>query len=339
MLRRLLSRRLLMALAVSVLVHLWLVGGTELSLPDWEAQRDRIEVTLAPPPPKPKPVAPVKAPEPPAPKPAVKKPRERPIPPPEPPKPVVEPPAEPVAAAPVAPAALLEPPAPPPPTAMEPLPPVEEEPPPVITPPKRVEIEFSGFNGGKGRGRQTFELLADGHYRLTAEMSMPVLLFISGSIEQSSEGLVTASGLQPLTFRQKTTGGKPQTANFDWSASKVKLDTGKRVDDLDLPPGTQDFISFMYQFMFVPPLQDMRINMITGKKLRTYLYEFEGEETLNTKMGPLRTVHIGRSTGDGEEKTELWLAMDHRHLPVRIRKTEKDGAAIDLVANRLEITE
>lgn len=334
--RRLCSRRLLWALAVSLLVHLLMVSETEFNLPDWSLDQDRIEVTLAPPP-APKPL-PQKASQPEQPKKAkpvaAKKPRPVPLPPmPQPtvtaPSPVAEPPplteAQPV-------------------TAAEPVPEfvapvVEEEPAPVISPPKRVEIEFGGFNGGKGRGKQTFEFMPDGHYKLSAEMSMPVILFISGSIEQSSEGLVTPAGLQPVAFRQKTTGGKPQLASFDWTANRVTLDTGKRVDILDLPPGTQDFLSFMYQFMFVPPLEQMRLNVVTGKKLKTYVYEFEGEESLPTKMGPLQTWHIGRSGGDGDEKTEIWLAVEHRNLPVRIRKTEKDGSAIDLIATRLNITE
>ncbi len=332
--RRLCSRRLLWALAVSLLVHLLMVSETEFSLPDWSMDQDRIEVTLAPPPvPKPlpqktsQPVQPKKA------KPAAV-PKPRPAPP-----PVTQPPVTaPVVAMPTLTEAEPAPSPEPPPETFAPVV-AEEEPAPVVSPPKRVEIEFGGFNGGKGRGKQTFELMPDGHYKLSAEMSMPVILFISGSIEQSSEGLVTPTGLQPIAFRQKTTGGKPQLANFDWTASRVTLDTGKRTDVLDLPPGTQDFLSFMYQFMFVPPLEQMRLNVVTGKKLKTYVYEFEGEESLPTKMGPLQTWHIGRSGGDGDEKTEIWLAVEYRHLPVRIRKTEKDGSAIDLIAIRLNITE
>ncbi len=337
MIRRLLSRRLVWAIAASLLVHLWIVTGAEFSLPDWAVEQNRIEVTLAPVPVQKPPSPVVTAPEPPKAKPvAAKKPRT--IPPPvvsQPPPKVEE--SAPVTTSAVATPAVAEAKAP----VIEDSTPVvaEEEPAPVVAPPKRVEIEFGGFNGGKGRGKQVFELLPDGRYKLSAEMSMPVVLFISGSIEQSSEGLVTASGLQPLAFRQKTTGSKPQQAGFDWAANRVTLDTGKRTDVLDLAPGTQDFLSFMYQFMFVPPLEQTRINIVTGKKLKTYVYDFEGEETLQTKMGALRAWHIGRSSGDGDEKTEIWLAAEHRYLPVRIRKTEKDGSAIDLVATRLEIIE
>ncbi len=338
--RWLYGRRLLLALAVSLLVHLLMVAGTEFSLPDWAQDQDHIVVTLAPLPP-PKPV------EKPAPKPIVQaqpkptKARKANPKPPEPeplpsaPEPVAQPApvstAPVVAAAPVAPLPVAEP-------APE-LAPIPDEPVAIPSPPKRVEIEFSGFNGSKGNGKQLFELTDDGHYKLSGEMSMPVVLFISGSIEQHSEGLVTPKGLQPVTFQQKTTGSKRQLANFDWTTNRVTLDTGKRTDVLDLPPGTQDFLSFMYQFMFIPPLDDMRLNIVTGKKLKTYLYEFEGEESLPTKMGALHTVHIARTTNDGDEKTELWLAVDHRHLPVRIRKTDKDGASIDLIATRLNIIE
>jgi hypothetical protein len=333
MLRRLVSRRLLWALAASLLVHLWMVAGAEFGLPDWSVEQDRIEVTLAPPPSPKLPPRAADKPEPPKAKPVPAK--------------RIPPPPPPIVPAPLPATSATPPMVETPPVGEVPMPvteevaPVvaEEEPAPVVAPPKRVEIEFAGFNGGKGKGKQVFELLPDGHYKLSAEMSMPVMLFISGSIEQSSEGLVTSSGLQPVAFRQKTTGSKPQQASFDWAANRVTLDTGKRTDVLDLPPGTQDFLSFIYQFMFVPPLEQMRINIVTGKKLKTYVYEFEGEESLQTKMGALRTWHIGRSSADGDEKTEIWLAVEYRYLPVRIRKTEKDGSAIDLVATRLNITE
>lgn len=336
--RRLCSRRLLWALAVSLLIHFLMVSGIEFSLPKWSS--DRIEVTLAPPARKAAPATgqpelshtmPL----------AARKPR--PVPPPvasEPPPVAPMPVAAPTMAGEASPPAETEHVPAAAPVAEEAAPAIAEEEPAPATPlPKRVEIEFAGFNGGKGKGKQTFELTPDGHYKLSAQMSMPVLLFISGSIEQSSEGLITPKGLQPATFYQKTTGSKPQLANFDWAANRVTLDTGKRTDALDLPPGTQDFLSFMYQFMFSPPLDEMRLSIVTGKKLKTYVYEFEGEETLQTKMGALRTLHIGKSTVDSDEKTELWLAADHRYLPVRIRKTEKDGSAIDLIAIHLNIVE
>lgn len=338
----LLSRRLLWAIFISAALHFLLVFNASILLPDWSVSDQPIEVSLAPTPqppetkpepqpqkltsrtkavprskavPKPLPVPQQPSPPPPAATPSIGQ---------------ADTPVPEAAPTPVAEAPLAE---------QQPLPPIPDEPIAVPPAPKHVEIEFRGLGGSKGMGKQVFDQDENNRYRLTGEMSMPLFLFVSGTIEQHSEGLITPQGLQPLNFRQKITGNKPQTAAFDWDTHHVVMDTGKRTDTLDLLPGTQDMLSFMYQFMFVPPLDEMRMTLVTGKRLRTYVYTFEGEEPLDTKMGTLHTVHIGKNGSEGDEKTELWLAADYRYLPVRIRRTEKDGSVIDLVATRLTLTE
>ena len=113
------------------------------------------------------------------------------------------------------------------------------------------------------------------------------------------------------------------------------MQNGKKTKTAPLVEGTQDLLSFMYQFMFVPPLEQMQLSIASGKKLGTYDYGFEGEETLSTKMGDLSTVHIFTSRGDSDEKTELWLALDYYYLPVKVRQTEKDGSVIEQIATRI----
>lgn len=193
-----------------------------------------------------------------------------------------------------------------------------------------------GNKGSKGSGKQTFTHTDNGRYVVTSELSIPIFLF-SASIEQRSEGLITPTGLQPSAYRQKVTAKNPQIATFDWANKKISMDSGKRVDVAELPAATQDRLSFMYQFMFEPPLNEMQLSMTDGKKLKTYLYQFEGEDTLSTKMGDLRTWHIAKISRDNDAKTELWLALDYRYLPVRIRVTEKDGSATDLIVSNLKV--
>ena len=41
---------------------------------------------------------------------------------------------------------------------------------------------------------------------------------------------------------------------------------------------------------------------------------FEGEETLSTEMGDVRTLHIANVKATSDEKTELWLAVDYRNF-------------------------
>jgi hypothetical protein len=96
-----------------------------------------------------------------------------------------------------------------------------------------------------------------------------------------------------------------------------------------------DFLSFFFQFMFVPPLNRMQYPLTNGKSLNTYDYLFVGEDEIETKFGKLNAVHIAKSSGEIDEKTEVWLATDYRFIPIKILKIAKDGSGFELVATRL----
>jgi hypothetical protein len=206
-----------------------------------------------------------------------------------------------------------------------------------------VETEFAVTKGGtKGVMRNSYQVLPDGSYVLKSEVEAKGLasLFL-GKLKQQSEGTVTEHGLRPSSYSYQygDNADKAQRASFDWQAGELTMQNGKKIKTAPLGEGTQDFLSFMYQFMFVPPLEQMQLSIANGKKLGTYDYGFEGEETLSTKMGELRTVHIFRSRGGSDEKTELWLALDYHNLPVKVRQTEKDGDVIEQIATRISIGE
>ena len=43
------------------------------------------------------------------------------------------------------------------------------------------------------------------------------------------------------------------------------------------------------------------------------------------------------SGSDAEDKTELWLAIDYQYVPVKIRKIEKNGDVVEMVATRINL--
>jgi hypothetical protein len=206
-----------------------------------------------------------------------------------------------------------------------------------------IEMDFDlrrkADGGTVGVAHISYKQRPDGTYKLSnvAEAKGLMSLFLSGQLVQTSEGKVTTSGLQPVQYVYQfgDKADKSQHATFDWQAGKVTLENSRRTVSVALPDGTQDLLSFMFQFMFEPPQKEMQLSITNGKKLRSYAYSFEGEDQLQTKIGNLRTMHIGRSTGDGDEKTELWLAVDLHYLPVKIRQTEKDGSVIEQIVTSL----
>lgn len=338
-----LRRPLLWALVLSLMLHVWLAGGF-LFTASGPAQDVPITVELpaapvAPPPAPPEPQAP--------PLPSAK-PQPGPL-----PRPASPPVADPApAAAPVASAAS------PPPPASAPV--AEEAPPPAALPqdwpppvpeeaadeavpaaPARVEIDFQIRRKGglAGVERHRYQAAADGTYSLSSVAEAKGLLAIALSdLVQKSEGRITPQGLRPdhYLYHYGKNPDKAQNAEFDWTTNALTMTVGSKRQSAELQAGTQDLMSFMYQFMFRPPLQEMQISVTNGKRLKTYTYGFEGEETLETAMGSLRVLHIGRSSND-DEKTELWLAMDYHYLPVKISKTEKDGTVTERIATRLKI--
>lgn len=202
-----------------------------------------------------------------------------------------------------------------------------------------AELEVRRGNDASAAGVTKISFSIDKNKRYTiysqTEAKGLVSLFFSNLL-QKSEGIVTETGLRPdfYSYQYGTNTKKSQTASFDWEKKLLTLRNAKGESKVNLVDGTQDFLSFMYQFMFTPPLNNLQITMTNGKKLRTYDYSFEGEETITSKFGELKTIHLLKGSDD-DEKTELWLATEYQYLPVKIRKTEKDGSVIEQVVSKL----
>lgn len=201
------------------------------------------------------------------------------------------------------------------------------------------DISRSAGGGKVGQTRVIYQAMPDGSYTINSvsEAEGLLSLFLSGQLMQRSEGSITEAGLQPAEFLYQygDAAKKKQHALLDWQAGQLTLETRKGVKHVPLLAGTQDLLSFMYQFMFVPPLEQMQLSITNGKSLTGYTYSFEGEERLATKMGEMSTVHIASKGDEGEEKTELWLAVDYDYVPVKMRKTEEDGSVVEQVATHI----
>ena len=189
-----------------------------------------------------------------------------------------------------------------------------------------------------GSAKIVYQALPNQHYSLSSEMKAKGLLSLF--IQQrtlTSEGLVTDNGLQPINFKYQVAGNKEKSTDtvFDWQNRTVIFHSSKGEIRVDLPDEAQDLLSFMYQFMFVPPLNKIKFNVTNGKAMKEYDYVFNGEEVLNTKLGQMNTIHLHRTNDDGDETIDLWLAPNYLHLPVKITQTNKKGT-IELNVTRLQ---
>jgi hypothetical protein len=208
---------------------------------------------------------------------------------------------------------------------------------------KKVVIDYdvrrSLDSSPVGAAKTTYLLDQDNHYSIKNEVEAKgfVSLFYWNKLIQTSDGLVTPDGLKPINYHYQFGSKIDNRATFDWDNKKIITTISGKVSEFDVLEGSQDMLSFMYQFMFEPPLIKMKIYITNGKNYKSYDYAYIGDEVIETETDKMLTMHIAKFNYSNEERIDLWLAKDYRYLPVKIRKTEKDGSILDQSAKKIEI--
>ncbi len=190
----------------------------------------------------------------------------------------------------------------------------------------------------EGKATMTYNLLDGAHYQINSVAKAGGLAaLVLSELLQTSEGELTKTGLRPskFTYNYGDKVSKSRLATFDWQAKTVSMQTAAGTQTEALTDGAQELLSFMYQFMYVPPLHTMQIHIVNGKSLHTYDYSFEGENSIPLPMGEVNTIHIQHSNFETEEKIDLWLAVDYQYLPVKILKIDKNGKTYEFSASRI----
>ena len=323
-----------LALAGSLLLHAGLLGGLNWTLPQWQGASEPtpIEARLVPPPVAAQPPPQAKPPASPSPAP--------------PPEPLAE------AAAPAGPAEVagaaprdempVEMPVAEPVPASPPSIKAEEVPPPLNPLPPRLDLRFQ-VRYGLARGEQTLVWINQGErYTLTSVAAATGLtgVFYSGRFVQTSRGRITPRGLAPEEFWDQR-GDKLSSARFDSANNQITLAPAKGAPrHFDYRGEAQDALSLFFHLALTAPPPDgvLAYTVFNGKKLRNYAYDVRGEETLETGLGALRTLHLVRRA-DVDGRFEIWLAIDRHYLPVRILRSEKAGVDGELAIVSIEVGE
>jgi hypothetical protein len=207
-------------------------------------------------------------------------------------------------------------------------------------PPQHVQMEFAVTSGAMhlGDGRDVLE--HDGkQYSVISELKTVGLAAIiyKLNIRRESRGLITKNGLRPLHFEEDRTKKPKRAADFDWDTRQIKLTDGANIQTVPLPEGTFDQTSFAYAFAFRPPSEEiLPVYLTDGRKLSDYKYRFIGKEKLKTPLGELETVHFKKiQEADDKRGFDVWLAVAHHYLPVRIHFVETNGTALDSIVTAI----
>jgi hypothetical protein len=185
-----------------------------------------------------------------------------------------------------------------------------------------------------GRATETFTRNGDA-YTIRSETRSDGALkaFLDDQYTVESSGRVDKEGLKPLVYteRRAKDNKRDLKSTFDYKLSVMHTVLRDEPSDYWFPPGTQDRISVMYQFMHMGSLGDtLLIPMADRRKVVNYTYKLVGEERITTPAGPFDTRHYQRvNTNQNkdarETRVDVWLAKDRYNFPVQVLFDDPKG--------------
>lgn len=184
------------------------------------------------------------------------------------------------------------------------------------------------------------------HYRIES-LTKPVgllALFKPDTLFVVSEGDVTAQGLRPQNFSYKRSQEtiKNTAASFDWKQANLMLNDRNGQRSEPLPSDTQDRLSVLYQFRYVPLLRDRKeltMHITNGSKIDTRRYLIHPKQMLTVPMGTFETIYLNTPPQSTAWKTEIWLSVENGNFPCKIILTEDSGDQLSQVLTALSITQ
>jgi len=215
--------------------------------------------------------------------------------------------------------------------------------------PRKGRIRYIAYLGSDrftvGKTVQTWELKGN-DYKLgsVSETTGIVEFFRAQRHIYLSEGKLTARGLRPERFfMSRTRRGRTEAAQalFDWQAGQLTLGKVPERHREALVADAQDIVSFMYQLALAPPAPGRtRLAITNGSRFETYEIDVLEEEKIETPLGVMRTLPIRQIPRPGAESIAFWLAVDHLHLPVKIRFFDREGRPVgEQIVEEIELSD
>lgn len=203
---------------------------------------------------------------------------------------------------------------------------------PAPTLPPVVDLMYSAFYGpGLLVGTVGYRFERDGKdYRIETlgRGAGLVALLYPGVLKVTSRGEITTSGLLPDELVIERSGsGRRESTRFDRPGGLLVLHQ-KAPQPLDSP--TYDLLTFWLRFYFAPPAGDeVEFRVATTRSLREFKLRRSGEEVVVTALGEVPTNvwrRVRRDDGEDRLDVTLWLAPQWHQLPVKVRLAGARGS-------------
>ncbi len=166
------------------------------------------------------------------------------------------------------------------------------------------------------------------------EAYMKVSALFLGARRMTSVGQISASGLAPTRFADKSRS--ELAAHFQ--PEKGKITFSANTPDVPWIEGAQDRVSVFLQLGGMlaakpdafPVGSEITLYTVGPRDADTWTFTLENEEKLNLPKGEMTTIKLTRKPRrEFDQKVEIWYAPSLGYLLVRNRITQHNGDFID----------
>lgn len=179
---------------------------------------------------------------------------------------------------------------------------------------------------------------ADGSFTLTNGGKIMVVGFHEMSVFS-----VDGSAIMPKSYVYQGTGliNRRREVHFTPGADTIRSLYKEQWYDLPYKDGTLDRMSQQEQVrLFLlndpTPKEDISITVADGKRVKNYQLKYVGEETLDTPIGSLNTLHFERVHDDPDRKSDTWVAPSLGYLMVKTVHIE-DGKPTEAIVTKATV--
>lgn len=177
-------------------------------------------------------------------------------------------------------------------------------------------------------------------YRSETNSTGLVSIFYKLHILEESHWHLKNQKIQPLDYSYQRIKKKKKSHKetiFDWENHQVNSIVNGRKSTLELKPEMTDKLLYQLDIMHNLEIghQPASYTVIDGTKIKTYNFEYLGEEFLETPIGRLNTVKIIRQKPGDKGNLTLWCAGELHFLPVMVETTDDEGSLTTAMITKL----
>ncbi len=178
------------------------------------------------------------------------------------------------------------------------------------------------------------ELKLEGNNRYTLTNAGKILV---AGVQEVSVFVVEGSRVVPRSYIHQGTGlnNRRREVHFTPGSDTIRSLYKDQWYELPYTANTLDRMSQQEQLRLnllndPTPREDISFRVADGKRVKDYQFVYVGEETIDTPLGPVNTLHFERPHKDPDRTSDTWIAPAWDYMMVKTVHVE-DGKPVEAV--------